>query len=219
MKLKFLAHASFLLTATKGTKVIIDPYKPGCFNNALRYNPINEEANIVLISHDHDDHNAIEEVLGNPQIIKEPGNYLVNDIKITGIKTFHDTQKGKARGKNLVFMIEIDGIKLLHLGDLGENLEPSLCKTLGKINVLLIPVGGYFTIDVKVATEICQAISPNILIPMHYKTQRLDFPIATVDEFLKDKSNVKKIDVSEVEINKEKLPCTTEIWVLQMSKL
>lgn len=216
MKIKFLAHASFLITTENGMRIITDPYKAGCFNNALGYKPINESADLVLISHEHDDHNCVAEVLGNPKVIKGTGNWTVQDIKIIGIASYHDTQKGSARGKNVIYIIEADGLRIAHCGDLGHSLTLADYQALGKIDVLLIPVGGYFTIDSKVATEIMNNLKPALTIPMHYKTEVLDFPIAKVDEFLKDKKNVKKTISSEIEINKNKLPQNSEIWVLKM---
>ncbi|MEO0091221.1 MAG: MBL fold metallo-hydrolase [candidate division WOR-3 bacterium] len=218
MKITFLGHASFLITTNKGVKIITDPYKSGCFNNALRYNPIKEMADIVLISHDHDDHNCVSEVLGEPKIIKGEGTWQEKDIKFNSVNVYHDTQKGSARGKNTIFLIEADDLRIAHLGDLGHLLSKTDYDKLGKIDILLIPVGGFFTIDSKVATEIMNQINPKITIPMHYKTPLLDFPIVSVDEFIKDKKNVKKFDKSEAIVSKETLPLTPEIWVLKMAK-
>lgn len=218
MKLKFLAHSSFLITTKDNTKIITDPYKSGCFGGSLGYKPINESADMVLVSHEHDDHNCVSEILGTPKVIKGAGNWTVQDIKITGISSYHDTQKGSARGENVIFIIESDGIRIAHLGDLGHSLTQVEYQAMGKIDVLLMPVGGYFTIDSKVATDIMNNLKPAITIPMHYKTPTLDFPIAKVDDFIKDKKNVKKINSSEIEINKNKLPKTSEIWVLDMLK-
>ena len=218
MKITFLAHSSFLIITNNGTKIITDPYKAGCFNNTLGYEPINESADIVLISHDHDDHNCDSEVIGQPKVINEKGSKTVNDVKITGIGSYHDTQKGTQRGNNIIFVIEADGLRIVHLGDLGHGLSKEEYEKIGNVDVLLVPVGGYFTINEKVATEIMNGINTKILIPMHYKTSVLDFPIAEVDEFLKDKKNVKKIDKSEIEITKETLPKSPEIWVLKMLK-
>lgn len=218
MKIKFLAHASFLVTTNNNTKIIFDPYKSQSFSGSLGYKPIKEEADIVLVSHQHDDHNGILEVLGKPEVIKDTGIWTVKDIKITGITAYHDSQRGKARGQNIIFVVDTDGLRIAHLGDLGHSLNKEEIAQLGQIDILFSPVGGFFTIDAKVATEVFKSLNPKILIPMHYKTQVLNFPIATVDEFIKDKKNVKKIDSSEIEINKNTLPKTPEIWVLKMAK-
>ena len=218
MNLIFLAHASFLIVTSHGTKIITDPYKAGSFNNAIGYKSIRESADVVLVSHEHDDHNAVSEVLGTPQIVKGDSNWTFKDVKITGIASYHDTQKGTARGKNTIFVIEADSLRIVHLGDLGYVLSKEECVKIGKVDVLLSPVGGYFTIDSKAATEIMNNLKPSITIPMHYKTKVLDFPIAKVDDFIKDKKNVKKLNSSEIEISKETLPKSPEIWVLKMAK-
>ncbi len=218
MKLIFLAHASFLLMTNNGTRIIFDPYKSGCFSGSFRYEAIQESANVVLVSHEHDDHNGVSEVLGNPKVFKDSGHFTYKDINIDGIASFHDTSKGAARGKNVMYVIETDSLRIAHLGDLGHSLSESELKQIGKVDMLLIPVGGYFTINSKVATDIVNNLKPSITIPMHYKTDAIDFPIVKVDEFLKDKKNVKKINSSEIDISKDKLPKTTEIWVLEMLK-
>jgi L-ascorbate metabolism protein UlaG (beta-lactamase superfamily) len=222
MKITFLAHASFLITTKDNTKIITDPYKAKCFSGALCYKPINESANIVLVSHQHDDHNGSSEISGSPKVIQNTGQWEIGNIKISGHGSYHDANKGKDRGNNIIFIIEADGIRIAHLGDLGHGLTQSDYKEMGKIDVLLMPVGGYFTINSKVATEIMNRISPKITIPMHYKTEGLDFPIAKVDEFLNEKKNVKKLNSSEVEITKDSalggLPKAPEIWVLKMAK-
>jgi len=218
MKITFLAHASFLIVTKNGTKIITDPYKAQCFGGALGYRPIKESADIVLISHEHDDHNGISDILGKPQVIKGAGNWTIQGIKIFGISTYHDTQKGVARGQNIIYIIEADGLRIAHLGDLGHALSKEQIAQIGPIDILLSPVGGHFTIDPKIASEIFITLNPRIMIPMHYKTRVLNFPIVTVEEFLKDKKDVKKINNSEIEISKESLPKIPEIWVLKMAK-
>ncbi|MBS4015251.1 MAG: MBL fold metallo-hydrolase [Candidatus Latescibacteria bacterium] len=218
MKITFLAHASFLIETANKVRIITDPYQAGCYNNALGYQPINEPADIVLVSHDHADHNCLTDVSGNPKVINAPGDWTVQDIKITGINSYHDTEKGAARGKNIVFVIETDGLRIVHLGDLGHGLAESDYEKIRPVNVLLSPVGGFFTIDSKVATEMLNCLKPDITIPMHYKTSVLDFPIAKVEEFIKDKKNVKQINNSQIELSKDTLPKTPEIWVLKMAR-
>ncbi len=218
MKITFLAHASFLIETTNKVRIITDPYQAGCFNNALGYKPINEPADIVLVSHDHADHNCLSDILGNPKVINAPGEWHVQDVKIIGINSYHDNQKGAARGKNIVFIIETDELRIVHLGDLGHGLAESDCDKIRPVNVLLSPVGGFFTIDSKVATEMVNCLKPNITIPMHYKTSVLDFPIAKVEEFIKDKKNVKAINHTQIEISKDAMPKKPEIWVVKMAK-
>ena len=211
MKIKWLGHASFVITASDGTRIITDPFGdyPG-----LKYSPINEVADIVVISHTHGDHVG-GKVSGNPKQVNKAGVQKVGNIAFKGIETYHDTSKGKQRGQNIIFCFNVDGIMICHLGDLGHELSDSEIAEIGKVDVILVPVGGFFTIDADVAGKVCEQIKPKIMIPMHYKNDRCDFPIATVDEFLISKSNIRRMDSSEIELNAEQLPQDMEIVVLE----
>ncbi|MCX7995379.1 MAG: MBL fold metallo-hydrolase [candidate division WOR-3 bacterium] len=215
MRIKFLGHASFLITSKDGVRIITDPYKPGCYGGGIKYSPINEEADIVTISHEHDDHNE-RNIKGKPVFVNTPGKHEVKGIKINGYEVYHDKSSGKERGKDIIFNMEIDGMNLVHLGDLGHVLKRDDAEKIGRVDILLIPVGGYFTIDAKDADEIINILKPKIVIPMHFKTSRCDFPIAPVDDFTKGKK-IKKLD-GEVEIEKDSLPSETEIYVLTPTK-
>ena len=212
MKIKWLGHASFLITSEGGTKIITDPFEN---SNGLYYNEIDETANIVTISHDHFDHNNVAAVKGNPQIVK--GTAEIRGIKINSISTFHDETGGSQRGINTVFCFDIDGMNVCHLGDLGHPLSDKDVAALGEVDVLLTPVGGFFTIDARVASHISDMISPKVIIPMHFKNDKCDFSISGVDEFLKGKNNVTLLDASEVELKAGELPSSTQIMVLKPS--
>ena len=201
MKLQYLAHAAFLLTSGKGTKVLTDPYEPGSFGGAVGYKPIDEPVDVITISHDHADHNYIAPHHQSAQLFNQPGKYQFDDIEISGIKTFHDPKQGQERGENIIFNLKIDEMIICHLGDLGHPLSKDLLSEIGKIDVLLIPVGGIFTIDANTATTVMQALAPKVCIPMHYKTDRLAFDLAPVSDFIKNRNNVKIIQVSEVALN------------------
>jgi len=221
MKIKWFGHSAFVIISDGGKTLVTDPYEPGGYNGAVGYSPINIVADIVTISHDHADHNYTKGILGNPKIINKKGDYPAEAglaIKIKGIPVYHDTKQGKERGNNIIFVYEIDSVRIAHLGDIGHLLSKKEIDELGKIEILLIPVGGYFTIDAKQATEIVNALKPQITIPMHYKTDVLNFPIAKVDEFLKDKKAVKKLSSPEISVSRETLPSEPEIWVLQYVK-
>jgi len=215
MKVKFLGHASFLITSEKGIRIITDPYKPGCYGGGIKYAPITEEADIVTISHEHDDHNETK-IKGNPVFVREPGKKEIKGINISGYEVYHDKNSGKERGRDVIFNMEIDGMNVVHLGDLGHTLTKSDAEKIGNVDVLLIPVGGYFTIDSKDAEDIINLLKPKIVIPMHFKTSKCDFPIAPVDDFITNKE-VNRVD-GEVEIKKEKLTDKTEIYVLNPTK-
>jgi len=212
MKLKWVGHSCFLVTSETGLKIITDPYDTV---QGVRYDPIKETADIVTMSHDHFDHNAISSVRGNPELVKSAGIKQVKDVQFKGISSYHDEAGGKQRGANIIFCFSVDGIKICHLGDLGHSLSDAQLSEIGAVDLLLIPVGGYYTIDAKEATQICNKLKPGVIVPMHYKTPKLDFPVTGVDDFLKDKSSVKKLDQSEIELKAGKLPTEFEILVLK----
>jgi len=215
MKIKWYGHAAFKITTDKGVRIIIDPYESGSFGGALAYGKITDEADIVLISHDHDDHNYTKDIKGKFTQIKKAGSHNVKDIKIKAIPTHHDPSKGKERGDNLVFVIEADGLTLAHMGDLGHMLEKGTVGEIGKVDVLLLPVGGTYTVDAGEATRVVHDIKPAIIIPMHFKTEKCDFPIAKVEEFTAGKAGVKAVNSSEIEVNKTGLPAEPEIIVMK----
>jgi len=215
MKVKWLGHACFLITADNGLKIITDPYIEG---SGLKYSPIDESADIVTVSHDHFDHNNVSAVKGKPDVVKGSGTKTVKGIQFKGVATYHDEAKGGQRGDNVVFCFTVDGVNICHLGDLGHRLSKEEIAQIGDIDVLLIPVGGFFTIDAKVASQVCEDLKPKVIIPMHFKTPRCDFPITEVDDFLTGKSNVKKLNSSEVELKATTLPTTAEILVLQPAR-
>ncbi|HUV52584.1 MAG TPA: MBL fold metallo-hydrolase [Dehalococcoidia bacterium] len=211
MKIKWLGHASFLITAENGTKIITDPYGdyPG-----LSYAPIGETADIMLVSHDHGDHTG-GKVKGNPKQVAGGGSKRISNTEFKGINTYHDTSKGSQRGKNTIFCFAVDGVRICHLGDLGHELSKSEVAEIGQVDVLIIPVGGFYTIDVATASAVCEQIKPRVIIPMHYKNDKCAFPIAGVEDFLKGKKNVKKSDSSEIELRAGQLQQATEIVVLK----
>jgi len=206
MKIKYYGHAAFLITSNQGSKVIIDPYEPGAFGGQLSYAKIKDQADIVLTSHDHADHNYTKDLPGAPQVVKGSGSKTVKGISIKGIATYHDPSKGNERGTNTIFTLKIDNIQLCHLGDLGHLLSDKELADIGLVDILLIPVGGYFTIDSKEATRVAEQIKPKILIPMHFKTEKCGFPIAPVEDFLKGKSKIKRPKASEATFDQLTLP-------------
>jgi L-ascorbate metabolism protein UlaG (beta-lactamase superfamily) len=217
MKLKFLGHAAFFLTSESKTKILIDPYESNAFNGGIQYSPIEDKADVVLITHDHADHNYISPQNKNAKIINQAGKYVINDIEIYGFDVFHDKKLGKERGKNIIYVLKIDDLVICHVGDLGHSLNQETLKSLGKIDILLLPVGGVFTIDHNEATELMLNLQPKICIPMHYKTAKINFPLAKVDEFLAGKSNVKVSTDFEIDLSKKTLPAALQILVLKMA--
>ena len=210
MKVKWLGHASFLITAENGTRIITDPYTTG---GNIKYEEIAEAADIVTVSHEHGDHNNAAAVQGNPKVVK--GTTEVKGIKLKGIPTYHDDAQGGKRGNNVIFCFTMDGVKVCHLGDLGHPLSDQQAAEIGDVEVLLIPVGGFYTIDATVASQVCDQLKPRVIIPMHFRNEKCTFPIAGVDEFLKGKTNVSQLNASETEFNAAELPATSQIIVLK----
>ncbi len=212
MKVKWLGHSAFVITSDTGIKLITDPYAT---DDRLSYGEIKESADIVTVSHDHSDHNNVSAVRGNPEIVR--GTTEIKGIKFRGIPTYHDEAKGQQRGNNTKFCFELDGVKVCHLGDLGHLLNERQAAELGEVDILLVPVGGFYTIDAMAASQVRERLKPKVTIPMHYKTNKCAFPISGVDEFLQGKKNVSRLDASEVELKSGKLPADTQIIVLQPS--
>jgi len=210
VKVKWLGHASFIITSKSGIRIITDPYPSG---GDIHYGDIKESADIVTVSHDHFDHNNVATVAGNPEVVR--GSTEAKGIKFKGVPTYHDDARGSKRGSNTIICFKVDGVNVCHLGDLGHTLSEKDIADLGEVDVLLIPVGGYFTIDAAAASKVCEQIKPRVIIPMHFKNEKLNFPIAEVDEFLRGKQNVTRADSSEAEFEPGTLPASTEIIVLQ----
>lgn len=211
MKIKWLGHSCFLITSEKGTKLITDPYAVGV---GINYAPIKESADVVIVSHDHGDHNNVSAVQGQPQIVKGSGIKNVSGIEFKGIAAYHDRSQGKERGDNTVFCFTVDGIRLCHLGDLGHLLSQEQIASVGNVDILFIPVGGVFTINAAEASQVCTQLRPKVIIPMHFKTPKCAYPISDVNTFLEGKERVKKWDKSEIEFQAGKLPDEAEIIVL-----
>ena len=212
MKIRYLAHSSFLITADDGTRIITDPYTTG---DEFKYAPITETADIVTVSHDHFDHNNVSGIKGNPQVVRESGT--VKGVTFKAVPTAHDEKGGGERGKNTVMCMVVSGVRIVHLGDLGHFLTDNQVTEIHKVHVLLVPVGGFFTIDAAAAAEVAEQVRARVIIPMHYKTDKAALPIAPVDDFLKAKDNVTRVDGSEVEFTVPPLPTGPQIMVLKPS--
>lgn len=210
MKIKWLGHASFLITSASGTRIITDPYTPG---SDLTYGKIKEPADVVTVSHDHGDHNNTAMVPGNPRIVME--TIQIKGIKIKAVPAYHDDAQGNERGKNIIFCFDVDGINICHMGDLGHTLSDKQLADVGKVDVALVPVGGHYTLEVPAVNKLSDQLKPAVIIPMHFKTDKCKFPIAPVDEFLKGKRDVTRPDGSEVEFKPGVLPAKTQIIVLK----
>ncbi|MBI2906090.1 MAG: MBL fold metallo-hydrolase [Chloroflexi bacterium] len=215
MKLQWMGHATFLVTAEDGTKIVTDPYEPG-YKNRVNYGPVPDVVDVVTVSHEHGDHNFVGALNGTPQVIKGYGYHAAKSIVFMGLPTYHDRVKGRERGTNIVFSFTVDGINVCHLGDLGHPLSDSQTAELGQVDVLLIATGGpTATCELDVAHDVCQRIYPRIVVPMHFKTDKCTFPKYRAQDFIAGKSNARVINDSEIEIKKSDLPGGMEIVVLK----
>jgi len=213
--IKWLGHSCFLISLDDVLKIVTDP-----FDKSVGYPLPDETADICVVSHDHFDHNCISVVKGNPEVIKGAGEKEAKGITFKGVASVHDEKGGSERGENTIFTWEWGGIRLAHAGDLGTDLSDSQIKEIGAVDILFVPTGGFYTIDAATASKVVASLNPKVVIPMHYKTPFLgeNFPIAGVDEFLKGKENVVKVDKGSVSFTKESLPEKTTIYVLKYYK-
>ncbi len=179
MVIEWLGHSCFKLTLKDGTRILLDPY-----GSNVGYAPQDVEADIVTVSHAHGDHNDLSHVKGDYTVVSAPGVHTFGELKIEGFETWHDHSQGTHRGRNIIYLFSVRGIRVCHMGDVGcipcDDLILKLCGT----DVLMIPVGGHYTIDAHEALSICERIEPNIIIPMHFKTPDSNLDIAPLHDFL-----------------------------------
>jgi len=213
MKIKYLAHSCFLFTGSDGLRVLVDPYKAGAYDGAIGYAPIRDEADIVVVTHDHPDHAAVDEVPGNPLVIRRSST--ARGIRFESFEAPHDRVKGLQRGKVSVFVFEMDGIRVCHLSDIGDVLDDDQMKRIGKVDILLAPVGGVYTLSGDEAAELVSAIRPSLVIPMHFKTPRIGFPLEPVESFLKRYRDARRPGRCEIEVSPVGLPESTRVIVLE----
>ena len=181
MLIKHIGHAEFLIETESGVRIVTDPYDAGC-GYPLR----KVTADVALISHHHHDHDAVENLKGEPRVIDTAGeNTPESGVRITALRGFHDDAGGSRRGETLLFLIETEGLRIVHLGDLGCALDAEQAKILKAPDILMIPVGGFFTIDAAQAKETAAQLGARIILPMHYKTEyNSEWPITDAEAFL-----------------------------------
>lgn len=206
MRIQWIGHASFLIE-TGNRSIITDPYEA-----YTGYPLLNLPADIVTVSHDHNDHNAVHTVAGNPRVIKGNGSFDLDGIHIEGIGAYHDQHQGRDRGPITIYRFSMEGLSLVHLSDLGHLPGEELVQKLQPVDILLVPVGGVYTIDAKGAMETIRRLQPRIVIPMHFKTSNCQFPIGMLEEFsgLFDKY----IKLPRLEISPAELPDGPRMIVL-----
>ena len=208
MEIVWFGHSCFRLKGKEAT-VITDP-----FNKSLGYTMKKLAANIVTVSHNHPQHSFIESIGNNPKIINRPGEYEISNIFINGIATYHDDNKGELRGKNTAFLIEVDDVRIGHLGDLGHIPSPEQTEQMSGVDILLTPVGGVSTIGASNAAETISLLSPKIVIPMHFKTEVAKVELETLERFLKEMGLRESIPQAKLNITKSNLPAESTVVVL-----
>src|SRR3990172_6986696 len=180
MEIVWLGHSCFRLRGREAS-IVTDPCPP-----ATGYNIGKPSADIVTISHPHEDHNYVKAVAGSPVVIDGPGEYEVHGAFITGVATYHDERRGAVRGGNVAFVLEMEEIRVCHLGDLGHTPTADQVEEMSGVDILLVPVGGRSTIDGAAAAEVVNLLEPRLVIPMHYATAAVTEKLETADRFLKE---------------------------------
>jgi L-ascorbate metabolism protein UlaG (beta-lactamase superfamily) len=225
LEIVWLGHSCFRIKG-KQAVVITDPFSPG-----IGYKLGKREADIVTISHDHPGHNFASSVTpvlsgpgtalagdtlacARPKVVRGPGEYDIANVWVTGIPSFHDSEGGKKRGKNCIYLIQIDDVTLCHLGDIGHPLSTHQLQELGGVQVLFLPVGGVSTIDAAAAAEIMRTLEPKVVIPMHYRTASLIPTLDPLDNFLKQMALKDVVPQAKVSVTANNLPEETRVVVL-----
>lgn len=206
MNIQYYGHSCFKITAKpagrgqEDVSLFIDP-----FDKAIGLRPPQGQADLVLVTHDHHDHNNVSALKGDPRAIDIPGEYSVKGINIVGIPTFHDESEGKERGRNTVYLIEAEDIRICHMGDLGGDLTAKQYELLNEVDVLMIPIGGKYTLDYKKAAEMARKIEPNVIIPIHYKISGSNVDVDDEKRFCAEMGNCNSDKSSKINMKKKDL--------------
>ena len=208
MDIYWQGHSCFRIRGKDAT-VVIDPFQPD-----IGYQLGQFEADVVVVTHQHPGHNYVEGIQGEPKQVTSPGEYEIMNVFIVGIGTFHDDQKGELRGSNTAYLIEMEGVSICHLGDLGHLPTSQMFAELGSVDVLMLPVGGASTIDAAGAAEVMRRLGPKVVIPMHYKTGALSRELEPVDRFLKETGVNEVSSQPKLSFTKASLPASTQVFLL-----
>jgi len=209
MEIMWYGQACFRLRS-RGLAVVTDPYSPEIGLKLPRLT-----ATIVTVSHQHEDHNYIGAIKGPPFIISGPGEYEIEGIFVIGVGTYHDAKQGQERGKNTAYLIEFEGLTICHLGDLGHVLTQEQVEQLNSVDILLIPVGGKYTLNGSKAAEVVGLLEPKIIIPMHYKVPGLNVQVEGASRFLKELAVEPPSKLELLTISKSQLPDETRVVLLE----
>ena len=205
-----IAHAMFLMELDNGLRVLTDPVGE---DSGFPVSPV--KADVALVSHHHHDHCALENAPGAKLIETAGVRCPADGLRVTAVKSFHDDANGTKRGENLLFLIEAEGLRVAHLGDLGHLPTPAQREALGRVDVLLVPVGGFYTIDAAQARETAALLGAKVVLPMHYRTEvNADWPITPVEVFTGQYPAVNVAEMPLVRITRDDLKCHKPVIVL-----
>jgi len=209
MEITWFGQACFRLRS-RGLSVVTDPYGPGIGLKLPRLT-----ATVVTVSHQHEDHNNVDAIKGPSFVISGPGEYEIEGIFVIGVSTYHDAKQGQERGRNTAYLIEFEGLSICHLGDLGHVLAQEQVEQLSNVDVLLVPVGGKYTLGSAKAAEVVGLLEPKIVVPMHYKVPGLNLQIDGVNRFLKELALEPPGKLEALTITKSQLPEETRVVLLE----
>ena len=201
MKLEWIGHACFRMTAANGTRVITDPY-----DASVGAQMVPLCADVITMSHEHHDHNEESMIEGNPVILHGTKDAVCGGVHTYAYGSYHDDAQGAKRGANAIRVFEMDGLKVVHMGDQGCMPDEKIIAAIAEADVMMIPVGGTYTVDAQGAKEIIEAAKPRCVIPMHVKTKGCGYPIAKVDDFLKLMGAADAEQNKALEVTKENVP-------------
>lgn len=210
MKIKWLGHSCFLITSNDGVRVLMDP-----FDSSVGYEVPHVAADIVTTSHRHADHNYTQALQGEFFHINTTGLFSHKGIEVVGIGAFHDEENGVKRGENTIYKFVMDGLHICHCGDLGHVLTEEQRKAIGHVDILLIPVGGFYTIGPEQAVIVVRMLQPSVIIPMHFKTEAVQYPIAGVESFLQKIGGGTSVGKQEVEYDRNSINLAAGVVVLE----
>jgi L-ascorbate metabolism protein UlaG (beta-lactamase superfamily) len=208
MEIVWLGHSCFRIRGREAT-IVTDPTPA-----ASGYNTGKPTADVVTVSHHHDNHSYLKAVAGSPTVLDGPGEYEVSDAFITGIATYHDSKKGEDHGPNIVFIMEMEGIKVCHLGDLGHTPTAEQAEEMTGVDILFVPVGGNTTLDGVRAAEVVSLLEARLVIPMHYKTPAFKGELEPPDRFLKEMGVTAHEPQPKIAVTKNSLPSDTQVVML-----
>jgi L-ascorbate metabolism protein UlaG (beta-lactamase superfamily) len=208
VEITWLGHACFRIKGSQAV-VITDPFPP-----EVGYKLGEPTADVVTISHWHPSHSYYQGIKGETRLVKGPGEYEIAGVLILGLTTYHDSVKGQTRGKNTIYLMEVDGLAVCHLGDIGHILGDEAIEEMGNVDILMLPVGGVSTIGPAMAAEIIRKVEPKVVIPMHYKTPATSRDLEPVENFLKEMGMGQIEPRPKLNISKSNLPVSTQVFVL-----